>query len=97
MNRHAAKPIDSILRVSGTQIVDGNRHQVVLKGAGLGGHLNTSSMVTPMPVDFSRFPDTPLPNSVYACHDYSMMGFPGQEAYLGTPRTEDEAPQILRA
>ena len=35
-------------------------------------------------MDFSQFPDTPLPNSVYACHDYSMMGFPGQEIYVGT-------------
>ena len=35
-------------------------------------------------MDFSQFPDTPLPNSVYACHDYSMMGFPGQEVFMGT-------------
>jgi aryl-phospho-beta-D-glucosidase BglC (GH1 family) len=35
-------------------------------------------------MDFSQFPDTPLPNSVYACHDYSFMGFPIGDAYLGT-------------
>lgn len=39
-------------------------------------------------MDFSQFPDTPLPNSVYACHDYSKMGFPGQEAYVGTVTQE---------
>jgi hypothetical protein len=39
---------------------------------------NTYSM------DFSRFPDTPLPNAVYACHDYSTMGFPTGETYVGT-------------
>src|SRR2546421_12852265 len=35
-------------------------------------------------MDFSQFPDTPLPNAVYACHDYSFMGFPIGDAYLGT-------------
>ncbi|KAH8199177.1 hypothetical protein TruAng_006646 [Truncatella angustata] len=36
-------------------------------------------------MDFSRFPvDKPLPNSVYACHDYSSMGFPTGEPYEGT-------------
>lgn len=41
-------------------------------------------------MDFSQFPDTPLPNAVYACHDYSMMGFPGQEAYLGTAAQKEK-------
>ena len=45
-----AKPtnrkIDSILKVSGTDIVDGNGHKVVLKGAGLGGHLNMENFIT---------------------------------------------------
>ncbi|KAH6684801.1 cellulase [Halenospora varia] len=36
-------------------------------------------------IDFSHFPSTPFHNTVYACHDYSMMGFPTGEAYLGTP------------
>ncbi|KAH8896277.1 glucan 1,3-beta-glucosidase [Thozetella sp. PMI_491] len=37
-------------------------------------------------MDFSRFPvDRPLPNSVYACHDYSSMGFPTGQPYVGTP------------
>ncbi|EON95654.1 putative endoglucanase family 5 glycoside hydrolase protein [Phaeoacremonium minimum UCRPA7] len=36
-------------------------------------------------MDFSHFPvDKPLPNAVYSCHDYSMMGFPGMEQYAGT-------------
>jgi Cellulase (glycosyl hydrolase family 5) len=35
-------------------------------------------------MDFSQFPNTPLPNAVYACHDYSFMGFPIGDAYLGT-------------
>jgi hypothetical protein len=39
---------------------------------------NTYSM------DFSHFPSEPLPNTVYACHDYSMMGFPIGDPYLGT-------------
>jgi aryl-phospho-beta-D-glucosidase BglC (GH1 family) len=36
-------------------------------------------------MDFSRF-DTVLPNSVYAMHDYAMLGFPipGQAPYSGT-------------
>jgi len=33
--------------------------------------------------DFSRFTD-PLPNSVYACHDYSAFGFPGNVIYTGS-------------
>lgn len=37
-------------------------------------------------MDFSHFPSTPLPNAVYACHDYAMLGFPipGQAPYTGT-------------
>jgi hypothetical protein len=35
-------------------------------------------------IDFSHFPSEPLPNTVYACHDYSMMGFPVGDPYLGT-------------
>ncbi|CAD0046229.1 cellulase [Aureobasidium pullulans] len=37
-------------------------------------------------MDFSHF-DSVLPNSVYACHDYAMLGFPipGQAPYSGTP------------
>jgi len=37
-------------------------------------------------MDFSQFPDETLPNSVYACHDYAMLGFPipGQAPYSGT-------------
>jgi len=35
--------------------------------------------------DFSRFGD-PLPNTVYACHDYSAYGFPNPpEKFEGTP------------
>ncbi|KAH7329464.1 glucan 1,3-beta-glucosidase [Stachybotrys elegans] len=45
-------------------------------------------------MDFSAFPvDKPLPNSVYSCHDYSMMGFPVPEQYEGT----DEQKAKLRA
>ncbi|WYZ36819.1 hypothetical protein EsH8_II_000325 [Colletotrichum jinshuiense] len=37
-------------------------------------------------MDFSAFsPEKTLPNSVYSCHDYSMMGFPLPEQYEGTP------------
>jgi hypothetical protein len=35
-------------------------------------------------MDFSHFPTEPFPNTVYACHDYSMMGFPTGDPYLGT-------------
>lgn len=35
--------------------------------------------------DFSHFGE-PLPNSVYACHDYSSYGFPNPpEPFTGTP------------
>ncbi|KAH8724184.1 glycoside hydrolase superfamily [Phaeosphaeriaceae sp. PMI808] len=43
-------------------------------------------------MDFSHFPPQPLPNSVYACHDYNMMGFPTGDPYLGT----DEQKKKLR-
>ncbi|KAH7121294.1 cellulase [Dendryphion nanum] len=39
---------------------------------------NTYSM------DFTHFPSTPLPNAVYACHDYSSMGFPRGGVYTGS-------------
>ncbi|KAF2180649.1 glycoside hydrolase family 5 protein [Zopfia rhizophila CBS 207.26] len=36
-------------------------------------------------MDFRAFPvDKTLPNTVYSCHDYSMMGFPLPEQYEGT-------------
>ncbi|KAH7419233.1 glycoside hydrolase family 5 protein [Cadophora sp. MPI-SDFR-AT-0126] len=38
--------IDSILKVSGTKIVDGKGNEVVLKGAGLGGHMNMENFIT---------------------------------------------------
>lgn len=40
---------------------------------------NTYSM------DFTQFPAVPLPNAVYACHDYSSYGFPRGGTYTGTP------------
>ncbi|GJC89755.1 beta-xylosidase [Colletotrichum liriopes] len=44
-------------------------------------------------MDFSAFsPEKTLPNSVYSCHDYSMMGFPLPEQYEGT----EEQKQKLR-
>ncbi len=39
---------------------------------------NTYSM------DFSHFPEEPFPNSVYAIHDYSLLGFPGHQTYIGS-------------
>ncbi|KAF3312329.1 hypothetical protein TWF173_007307 [Orbilia oligospora] len=48
---------------------------------------NTYSM------DFSHFPtDKFLPNTVYACHDYAMLGFPipGQPRYSGTTEQKDK-------
>ncbi|PSN62349.1 glycoside hydrolase [Corynespora cassiicola Philippines] len=44
---------------------------------------NTYSM------DFTHFPEEPLPNSVYACHDYSFFGFPRGGTYTGS--TEQKA------
>lgn len=38
--------INSILRVRGTKIVDSNRDEVILKGAGLGGHFNMENFIT---------------------------------------------------
>ena len=35
-------------------------------------------------MDFRAFPDKPLPNAVYACHDYSFLGFPIGEQYEGS-------------
>jgi hypothetical protein len=37
-------------------------------------------------MDFTHFPKSPLPNAVYACHDYAMLGFPipGQAPYTGS-------------
>jgi len=43
--------------------------------------------------DFSRFQD-PLPNSVYAIHDYSNFGFPGPDVYKGTP---EQKAKMLRS
>lgn len=42
-------------------------------------------------MDFTHFPEQPFPNTVYACHDYAMLGFPveGQAPYSGT--TEQKA------
>lgn len=37
---------NSILRVSGTSIVDGHGNKVILKGVGLGGHLNLENFIT---------------------------------------------------
>lgn len=45
-------------------------------------------------MDFSAFAaDRPLPNTVYSCHDYSMLGFPLPEQYEST----DEQKGKLRA
>ncbi|KAF7554979.1 hypothetical protein G7Z17_g2503 [Cylindrodendrum hubeiense] len=41
-------------------------------------------------MDFRAFPDKPLPNTVYACHDYSMMGFPVPEQFEGTQDQKDK-------
>lgn len=42
-------------------------------------------------MDFTHFPDKTLPNSVYACHDYAMQGFPvpGLEPYDGRQEHKD--------
>ncbi|CAN6594939.1 hypothetical protein TRVA0_001S00320 [Trichomonascus vanleenenianus] len=44
---------------------------------------NTYSM------DFRHFPKQPFPNSVYAIHDYSNYGFPGNEAYVGSAEQKE--------
>lgn len=44
-------------------------------------------------MDFSMFTkDDILPNAVYACHDYAMLGFPipGQAPYSGTPEQNEQ-------
>ncbi|KAK7423540.1 hypothetical protein QQX98_000998 [Neonectria punicea] len=41
-------------------------------------------------MDFRAFPEKPLPNTVYACHDYSMMGFPVPEQFEGTQEQKDK-------
>lgn len=41
-------------------------------------------------MDFRAFPEKPLPNAVYACHDYSMMGFPFGEQFEGTQEQKDK-------
>ncbi|KAG8986944.1 hypothetical protein FRB93_005004 [Tulasnella sp. JGI-2019a] len=43
--------------------------------------------------DMSKFKD-PLPNSVYAIHDYSTFGFPGSEPYTGAP---EQKAKMLRS
>lgn len=43
--------------------------------------------------DFSHF-GAPLPNSVYACHDYSTYGFPDGEPYKGT---EEQKAKLVSA
>ncbi|ORY13439.1 glycoside hydrolase family 5 protein [Clohesyomyces aquaticus] len=35
-------------------------------------------------MDFTHFPSEPLPNAVYACHDYSSYGFPRGGTYTAT-------------
>jgi hypothetical protein len=44
-------------------------------------------------MEFKEFPEKPFPNSVYAIHDYSRMGFPGHEQFEGKP---DQLNQIKR-
>ncbi|KAF4980635.1 hypothetical protein FZEAL_3384 [Fusarium zealandicum] len=41
-------------------------------------------------MDFRAFPEDPLPNAVYACHDYSMLGFPVGEQYEGTAEQKEK-------
>ncbi|EEU38135.1 uncharacterized protein NECHADRAFT_48184 [Fusarium vanettenii 77-13-4] len=44
-------------------------------------------------MDFRAFPENPLPNAVYACHDYSMLGFPFGPQYEDTPEQRDHLRQ----
>ncbi|KAM5350728.1 hypothetical protein ACJ41O_007233 [Fusarium nematophilum] len=44
-------------------------------------------------MDFRAFPEKPLPNAVYACHDYSFLGFPIGEQYEG----KEDQKEKLRA
>ncbi|ETS84594.1 hypothetical protein PFICI_02619 [Pestalotiopsis fici W106-1] len=41
-------------------------------------------------MDFTKFPSEALPNCVYACHDYAMMGFPVPEQFEGTPEQKEK-------
>ncbi|KAG8885360.1 hypothetical protein FRB97_001435 [Tulasnella sp. 331] len=43
--------------------------------------------------DFSKF-EHPLPNSVYACHDYSNFGFPNNPTYTGSPEQKGESTNV---
>ncbi|KAI3543271.1 glucan 1,3-beta-glucosidase [Colletotrichum abscissum] len=48
-------------------------------------------------MDFSAFsPEKTLPNSVYSCHDYSMMGFPLPEQYDGTSEQKEKLRTSLK-
>ncbi|SPO00323.1 related to endoglucanase [Cephalotrichum gorgonifer] len=48
-------------------------------------------------MDFRAFPERPLPNTVYAIHDYSFFGFPIGEQYEGTQEQKDKLrAQLLR-
>jgi hypothetical protein len=50
--------------------------------------LATNLTLSTYGADFSQF-KTPLPNAVYACHDYSAYGFPNPpELFTGTPEQE---------
>ncbi|KAL3426961.1 glucan -beta-glucosidase [Phlyctema vagabunda] len=46
ISRTESSAISSILKVSGTDIVDGDGRRVVLKGAGLGGHMNMENFIS---------------------------------------------------
>lgn len=41
-------------------------------------------------MDFRAFPEKPLPNAVYACHDYSHLGFPIGEQYESTKEQKEK-------
>ncbi|KAF4458224.1 endoglucanase family 5 glycoside hydrolase [Fusarium albosuccineum] len=40
-------------------------------------------------MDFRAFPQKPLPNAVYACHDYSFLGFPIGEQFENTQEQKE--------
>lgn len=42
-------------------------------------------------MDFRQFPSTPLPNSVYSIHDYTVFGFPNPENTLYTSSDSERA------
>ncbi|KAK9769389.1 putative Glycoside hydrolase family 5 protein [Seiridium cardinale] len=44
----------------------------------------------PADPEHTRLVDLPLPNCVYACHDYAIMGFPVPEQYEGTAEQKAE-------